>query len=36
VRPPNDGEARFDFFQQHQTALLKLISVDAFLAAERT
>ncbi len=32
----NDGEARFDFFQQHQTALLKLISVDAFLAAERT
>ena len=31
----NDGDARFDFFQQHQTALLNLISVDAFLACER-
>ncbi len=31
----NDDSARFDFFQQHQTALLNLISVDAFLARER-
>jgi hypothetical protein len=31
----NDNDARFDFFQQHKTALLNLISIDAFLSRER-